>query len=441
MKFIHWPDDSGKGYDLRDYCNEHKEMKSLKPLDNYLRNFPPGAEGSKEETKEEKNKQVFKGKGLEYKEIYKAFKSVFYMNDMTVLDVMYGTIIANRLDGDPLWLFIVGPPGSLKSELLMTLVGCPAIVTTTSVTPHSLVSGANFSGGGDPSLIPRLNDKVLVIKDFTTILNMNPMARDDIFGILRDAYDGRTEKIFGNGVTRVYESKFGIVAGTTPAIEIYLEGNAAMGERFLSYHIPVVTKISEQTAMVRRAIGNVGKEKNKREKLKQISNQVLNYNFKTVPVIQDKYINKIICLAQFIAVMRGTVVRDRYTKEITHKPFTEYATRLSKQLVKLLIGICMFKKRDKVHEDDFKIVQGIARSTVPSRMMEIARITMKAKGKLLELPYYANATGLPKTTCERTLEDLTILKVLEKDRTSRLSTRWKLRREIIKLLKGAELYD
>lgn len=438
IQFIHWPDSKPDGYDLRDYCNEKKSLHSILT---FFQPLPPGLEEGEGSDAIGIDSGKYTGEGLPHEEVYKEFKSIFEMNDTSVLDVMYGTIVANRLDGDPLWLFLVGPPGSLKSELLMTLVDCPAILTTTSVTPHSLVSGANFSGGGDPSLIPRLNGKVLIMKDFTTILNMNPTARDDIFGILRDAYDGRTEKVFGNGVTRVYESKFGIVAGVTPAIELYIEGNTAMGERFLSYRIPVVTDLSEQRAMVKRAILNVGTEKDKRKRLKEVSHKVLNYNFDSTPMINDCYVEKIISLAQWISIMRGTIVRDKFSKEITHKPFTEYATRLSKQLCKLLMGICMFKRIDKVTDKEFRIIQCIAHSTVPGRMLDICGLAVKAEGEELELADCTKGTGLPRVTCERTLEDLALLKILDKVKVGKLSNKWKLRKDIIDLLKGADLYD
>jgi len=110
------------------------------------------------------------------------------------------------------------------------------IATASSITPHALVSGANFSGGGDPSLIPQWNGQVVIFKDLTVLLNLNIVAREEIFSIFRDCYEGRTEKSFGNGVRRVYDSKFGIIAGVTPIIEIFAETHTAMASA--SFGIP-----------------------------------------------------------------------------------------------------------------------------------------------------------------------------------------------------------
>jgi len=56
------------------------------------------------------------------------------------------------------------------------------------------------------------------------------IARDEIFGTLRDAYDGKITKRFANGIVRAYQSTFGLVAGVTPAIESFVVTHAMLGE-------------------------------------------------------------------------------------------------------------------------------------------------------------------------------------------------------------------
>jgi hypothetical protein len=50
------------------------------------------------------------------------------------------------------------------------------------------------------------------------VLSMHREARAQIIGQLREVFDGRTEKSFGNGLRIEWEGKFGIVAGVTPII-------------------------------------------------------------------------------------------------------------------------------------------------------------------------------------------------------------------------------
>ena len=41
-----------------------------------------------------------------------------HLPDQRTLLAILGTIAANRLEGDPVWLLVVGPPGGGKSEQL-----------------------------------------------------------------------------------------------------------------------------------------------------------------------------------------------------------------------------------------------------------------------------------------------------------------------------------
>jgi hypothetical protein len=46
------------------------------------------------------------------------FKRWLYLPDAAALLAVLGTVAANRMGGDPLWLLLIGPPGGGKTELL-----------------------------------------------------------------------------------------------------------------------------------------------------------------------------------------------------------------------------------------------------------------------------------------------------------------------------------
>ena len=50
-------------------------------------------------------------------------------------------------------------------------------LVVSNLTPAAMISGYVDPNGPDPSLLPQLDGKCLVVKDFTTILAMNPMQR------------------------------------------------------------------------------------------------------------------------------------------------------------------------------------------------------------------------------------------------------------------------
>jgi len=380
IKFIHWKVGSKKGYDVRDFFidNGYESLNSLKKL---LKILPQNYDGSMTDGSEDmynKSGLVTDGKFIPPEEYYAAYRKYLYLPDTTVLDVIFGSVVANRFEGDPLWLFLVAPSGATKTELLMSISDAPRITTTTSLTPQSLISGS-MTDGGDPSLIPRLNNKVLVIKDFTTILNMNIAARDEIFGILRDAYDGKTEKIFGNGIVRSHISKFGILAGVTPAIEMYMDGQTALGERFIKFQVNIGKTIADQRKFLEAAQKNINNELEMKKSLRKIGSSVLTYNFDTLPEISPSYADKIISLSQWLSAMRGTIIRDKYSKEHLYSPFKELGTRLVKQFTKLVRAIAAVRGINSVTQSEYNIIVQIAIGSVPSKLLSIITYLHKLK--------------------------------------------------------------
>ena len=65
-----------------------------------------------------------------------------------------------------------------------------------------------------------------------------------------------------------------------------------------------------------------------RADMTNIAHQVLSARYDVIPEIPDEMKEQVVSLAQFIGILRGSVIRDKYTKEITHKSFTELGPRL-----------------------------------------------------------------------------------------------------------------
>jgi hypothetical protein len=68
------------------------------------------------------------------------FKQWLYLPDTAPLLVVLGTIAANLMPGDPVWLLLIGPPGGGKTELLQPLAGLSHIHMTSTLTEASLLS-------------------------------------------------------------------------------------------------------------------------------------------------------------------------------------------------------------------------------------------------------------------------------------------------------------
>lgn len=441
LKFVHWPPGLPDGFDMRDFCHAENERKGglksgFRKLQRLLDQALPGLLSSADETQEDEAEKR-KVSELRYDEVYLRFKRWLDLPNQEALWVIFGTILANRISGEPLWLFLVAPPGGGKTELLMPLTGHPEIETTTSLTPATLVSGASLMGGGDPSLIPQLDGKVLIIKDFTTILTMHSNVRDEIFGVLRDAYDGQIKKIYGTGIVRRYESHFGIIAGVTPAIDTHAAMHGSLGERFLKYRL-AMPKLDDEAARIEKALNNLASEEEMRAALMEAAHGALEMRMPDpLPTINPKRLKRLVALAQFCAWLRGSVTRDKFSREVLHKPTREVGTRLAKQLSKLCVGMACFRRKTHVGKRETKIASKMARDSIPDRIEEVVK----------QLWYHGpigtrelgGRSRLPTSTIQRILEDLTWLGIVKKAGTVTRKV-WSLTPKVQLLIRRGKIY-
>ena len=438
INYVHWPKAFPDKFDLRDLYME-KKHKTISIIRKLFNPRPPGAIENANEVLPELD-----GEGMDSEEVTRRWRKWMDLPDVECLSVLYGTVFANRLDGDPVWLFLVGPPGCGKSELLMSLSGAPLITAVTSITPKTLVSGAQGFGGQDPSLLPKLDGKVLVIKDFTTILDMPHNQRDEIFGQLRDIYDGETNFAWGTGQLKPYKSLFGILGGVTPVIELHGSANSMLGERFLKCRMPYDNRIKSGDRLLRKTIGNIGKETGMHKELRAISQQVINISVDphNPPEIPERIVTKLIRLAQWVAAMRGGVHRERYTKVVEFKPTQEVPTRLAKQLARLGMGMAIYHGHMKVTEKEYQMVVSVARGTVPDIVEEIVKqLYLNSREDFVLTKQIAKWCRFPDSTIREKLQDLELLRIITREKTEKGFPKWRLSRTVLRLMREIDLYQ
>ena len=131
-------------------------------------------------------------------EVHGAFGRWLELVDFEVVDVALATVQANRMEGDPLWVFLVAPPSGGKTEVIRALDDVPDVFGLSSLTPQTFASGFERPGL-ETSLLPKLDGKTVTMKDFGTVLSMHRDKRGEIFAQLREVYDGSFTKQWGNG--------------------------------------------------------------------------------------------------------------------------------------------------------------------------------------------------------------------------------------------------
>lgn len=444
LQFIHWPANLPSGFDVRDWV-----VHGLTVKNNVKGCYANLAKLYHNDTRQQNQDSSVSDTDepttyASFNEVARTFKKWLFLKDTAAIEIVLATALSHHIDGDPVWLFLVAPPGGSKTETLTALSRYKETYLTSSLTPHSLISGFPTANGRDPSLIPRLDGKILVIKDFTSILSMRDMEKDEIFGILRDAYDGKCSKTFGNGIVRSYSSRFTIVAAVTPRVYDLAGDHQSLGERFLKFCIGDSLEHVSENDIIIKAIANVNSEHEMRDELQSVvRNFLVTHVPRSLPELSSAMISKIVELAKFGARLRGTVSRDRFRSDmIMSRPSAEVGSRLGKQLAKMAISIAMVHEKEAVSDYEYNLVKKIMLDTIPQRTEDVIKYIWAAcpsEDDDRSTREIAEDTRYPHVTVARVMADLHLLDVVRKS-GSHNSFRWALSPYIRNCINGASLY-
>jgi hypothetical protein len=440
LSFAHWPAELPDGFDVRDWIVHGIRKNAVEDCWVKLTKLfqsKPRRTGITQTTETGQTIRLIGKAKVEQErpevvptlaDVHRIYQKWLHLPNTDAVDVMLATALSQRMDGPPVWLFLVSPPGGAKTITMEGLVAYDKSYSTSSLTAHALISGANWQGQTDPSLIPRLDGKVLLIKDFTTVLNLREDEKEQIFGILRDAYDGTCGKVFGNGVERTYKSRFTIIAGVTPKIYEIGARHAALGERFLKYSMGDNLAHHEEDKIISRAIDNVDHDQDMKDELMAAASPFLQFGFDDLetPALDSVLHNRIIKLAQFGARLRGNVSRDMYNGEMmTGRPFAEVGSRLGIQLAKLARALAVVRGKSAVDEDEYRLVKKVMLDTISQRSEDVVRTMYQYEMEVaasrnghrhgLTAAEIAERTRYPMTTVRRLMDDLNLLNVIERN--------------------------
>jgi DNA-binding transcriptional ArsR family regulator/predicted protein tyrosine phosphatase len=360
-----------------------------------------------------------------------------YLDDPWVVDVVLATIVANTQGGDPLWLLLVNPASTGKTELVQIFANVPTCAWLSQVSENTFLSGLQQrkkSGGTERapknSLLFRWTDpklrggqppvRVMLIQDLTTMVTMHREKRDAILGQLREIYDGRLVKSTGMGEDMVWTGYLGLLGAVTIAIDTVLEQNSILGERFILYRPVRRDADAEARFAMNRAV-----EGDWRAGLAAVAEVMVTRGVARLAdvVVPEDVRDRLVDLARFTAAGRTKVERDG-SKVIRVMPEAEGPARLTQQFGKLLTGLCAVRGCREPGPDQLAVIAKTALDSMPKlRRVLLSVLVGLEEGTAEEI---AAGVRLPRMTVTYALQDLQALGIVDRragagdsDRTAR----------------------
>jgi hypothetical protein len=332
------------------------------------------------------------------------------VEDADLIDFCLAVCKSHEIPGDPLWGIIIDASGGGKTEILRALRNRKDAYFLSKLTEKTLVSGYRDPKNPktDLSLLPQLNEKVLVIKDLAPLLSMRRESRNAIIADLRDAYDGFTDQGKGNLGKVAYESRFSLLTAATLAIDRADSVDQELGERFIKFR----SRGDACRSKILRAIGNIGVDIAMRKSIDLAVCAFLDSlpRIGEIPIPGPLH-EKLAQLSDFTAKARSHVTRDR-NGDVQYLPRPEVGTRLGKELGKLLLALSAVRAKAEPDERDFTTVCRVAEDCLPPNRLAVTQ-ALRNNREAMTLAQVERATGLPRKTALRVLDDLRVLGLVE----------------------------
>lgn len=344
------------------------------------------------------------------------YASVFIMRpeDLIIIEVMVAIALAVKLEGDPIWLMIIGGSSSGKSEIINTLNKVQWNTPVSSLTENSFLSSMKGKDGAETSLLKRMGTKgMLTFKDYTSILSMRPEKRDLIVSQMREIFDGKLEKKSGNGNNPSWEGKMNCILAVTPSIFTKEGESAGMGRRTLNYIMP---ELDNDREMCLRSMENTIDIQEKREMLQNAFAEYIDEQSKilpeVLPEVDIELSHELIDLAIFMTQARTPVERE-YNGDLKLVHSKEKPTRAFGQLQGLARVLAWVSGGQNIlSKDHLTILYKIAIDGIPQQRMDALKIM--AKYNRIRCSAAAKEINRPSDWLKRHAEELNWLEICDR---------------------------
>lgn len=306
---------------------------------------------------------------MNFEQIKKEYKKVFYLEDDGVLDVAFATVLSTYVNGDPIWTMIVGASSGGKSEIVNLFTKIKWVWPISDITENTLLSG---SYADNASLLDQIGPiGCITMKDFTSVLSMRQEKKSAIIAQFREMYDGDLEKKTGSGNNPSWHGKMTFLAGVTDAIYTEDQNSGVMGQRAIHYVLPNQDRIATtRAARKNRRSGNIKQLRTKLQELTEEYIETMKSQLPSgIPEIDDELSDEIIHLSEMATRARTGITRN-YRGEIQMVTSIEMPMRVSEQIHAIAGVFKIMNEGKNLDISQKKIIYKICIDCIPKNRRE-----------------------------------------------------------------------
>lgn len=357
----------------------------------------------------------------------------FLPNSATALRVMLAVAVSGAFHNRAmLWLLFVGAPSSGKTELVQLFRNSKHAYCLDNVTLNSFISGERPTTKQKVyDLLPLLDRKCLVIKDWTVIFSLDEKMTKKIIGDMVGAYDKQLSKHSSRRGLISYESEFSHLGCITPATlnrhHNYLN---MIGPRFLCYTI-LNPSDEDENKSFDAIFANQDRDSLEKEAREAVQSYLSSLAIRD-PAIAIKPLSPPVqsylkIAARFVSRARGIVIlqpgsfRDENNKDITYyEPLEiqiEQPWRAVQQLMELAKYLAFVCGKEEVGTDELEIIKQVVISSMPADRSQALR-AIQARGGAITAKELSEDIDRSNKTSRRMLDELSVLGILKKTKGS-----------------------
>ena len=354
-----------------------------------------------------------------------------------------------------LWLLLVGAPSSGKTDILKLFKHSNNVYFLDSLTLNAFISGERETDKTKVyDLLPQVNNKCLIIKDWTVLFSLDERMTKKILGDMVGSYDEELTKFSSRRGQITYDSYFSQLGAITPAtLNKHTQYLNMVGPRFLFYTMPNLTEEQEN-----QGFENIFSQKDRKKIEKELAQLVSAYidllslnspsikEFSKETQEQFKVASRLMARGRGIVIMNSATFEKKVGDEIEKISYyelqevqIEHPFRAIQQLILLAQYLAYVSNKIEVTQEEMEIIKEIVISSMPADRSQALRVIINMGG-VITAKELASSDNFERSikTARRLLDELTYLKILKKEQTigGTIPTGYEIREEFKEFLIG-----